>query len=240
MSGFWLVSYIVLWVVVFLLGALVVGILQQMGLQRREQGAWGIAVSQDTPRVDATEGKELGAIPPLEDDGLVIGSELPQLTLDTINGHDSVELRPGPSDGPTLLVCLSPMCETCQHVVEPLNALASDDDFTGRIVAVLRTDAPGCNAFLNVFPLHAPVVCDADRTITMGFNAHRIPFGLLYDANGTLVRKGVLSDEDHLLALLGDSSVPTSTWEDIYPPVRIAVDSEASASSPKASPVQTR
>jgi len=215
MSGFWLVSYIALWAVVLLSALLVFGILQQMGLQRRQQEAVGSA--SHAPAPGSGEEPEAGGIPPLQDDGLVIGSELPQLTLETMNGYGAITLAPGQSDGRTLLVCLSPLCESCQHVVEPLNALAQSGEIGGRVVVVLRADRSGCEAFLSVFPLRVPVVCDADRRITMGLNAHRTPFGLLYDAQDLLERKGVAKSEDHLRALLGDTAAPDSTWVDIYP-----------------------
>ena len=84
------------------------------------------------------------------------------------------------------------MCEACQHIVEPLNTLVEDVARAVHPVVIVRADEQGCRAFLSVFPLDMPVVCDSDRTITMGLDVHRTPFGLLYDEHGTLIRKGLL------------------------------------------------
>jgi hypothetical protein len=37
----------------------------------------------------------------------------------------------------------------------------------------------------------------------MGFGVHGSPYGLLYDAAGVLVRKGIVTDHEELLALVG-------------------------------------
>jgi hypothetical protein len=78
----------------------------------------------------------------------------------------------------------------------------------------MRGDDYACKSFLSIFPLHIPVLCDADRTITMGFEIHNNPFGLFYSADGVLMRKGLVFTEDDLRALIGDTSVHA---EYIYP-----------------------
>jgi hypothetical protein len=66
----------------------------------------------------------------------------------------------------------------------------------------MRADEHACRAFNAVFPLRMPLVCDADRAITMGFNVHGAPVGLLYDAGGTLSGKGGVTGQEQLVALL--------------------------------------
>ena len=114
---------------------------------------------------------------------------------------------------------MSPMCEACQYIVEPLNALEADAARTVRPAVIMRADEQACQAFLSVFPLHMPVVCDRDRTITMGLDVHRTPFGLLYDEHDTLIRKGLVEGYEDLLALLGDRSAPERAQAHVFPRV---------------------
>jgi methylamine dehydrogenase accessory protein MauD len=205
MSGPWLVSYVVLWVIVVMLCFFLIGVLRQLGLLYRQ--------FEKRP----SQMQEEDAIPVLEQDGPAIGSPLPNLEVDTFNGFGRLStalLRGGSS---TLLVFISPMCETCQHAVEPLNTLVADATRNVHPVVIVRADEQACRAFLSVFPLHMPVVCDHGAAITMGLGVHRTPFGLLYDEQGTLIRKGGLEGHEDLLALLGDEAASLEAQARVFP-----------------------
>jgi len=214
-TGLWVASYVVLWAFVGGMALLMIGMLRQIGiLQHHAVGAHG----QGTP----PSALDQGATPALEDDGPAIGSAIPELRAETINGFDAVTLDNADNDAGTLLVFMSPMCEGCQHMVEPLNALVDAGEHRERVVAVLHADESACRAFVNIFPLRAPAVCDADRTFTMGLGIHRNPFGLLYDGEGRLVRKGMMTTDGELLAVLGDASAPEAALEFVFPRTRSA------------------
>lgn len=190
MTGFWLVSYLVLWGVVIVLCFLVVGSLQQIGLLQRQLGTKPAETGEAPPLVIAQQGPE-------------IGSRLPPLTAETINGYATVTLQP---HQPTLLLFLSPLCEGCQHVVEPLSALVKARQERERVIVILQADGQGCRAFLSVFPLTVPVICDESRRITNElFDTHSNPFGLFYNEEGVLVRKGLAMGAEELRALLGEA-----------------------------------
>src|ERR1019366_4237794 len=200
MTGLWLVSYIFLWLVVGILCLITIGLLQQLGLLQRQLEQHG---SEPTT-------EETLLHPALEDDGLAIGSTLPQLTANSINGFGSLTF-PFPSlEGYSLLVFLSPLCEPCQHIVEPLNMLVKEAVNTGKVIVIMRADEQACRSFISIFPLNLPVICDNERTITMDFNVHHAPFGLLYDAQGVLVNKGGVKNREDLLNLLRNEVVPQS------------------------------
>jgi methylamine dehydrogenase accessory protein MauD len=205
MTGLWLASYLILWGLVVVLCLLLIGIMRQLGLIQRQ--------------LDSLLPQSQEGIPPLEYDGPVIGSPIPNLEVGTINGFGTLT-QPKLGDGSkTLFVFMSPMCETCQHMVEPLNVLATDTVRAVRPLVIMRADEQGCRAFLSVFPLHLPVVCDSDRSITMGLDVHRTPFGLLFDEQGDLIRKGLLEGHEDVLALLGDASVPVIAQAHVFPPL---------------------
>jgi methylamine dehydrogenase accessory protein MauD len=205
MTGLWLASYLVLWGLVVVICLLLIGILRQLGLTQRQ-------LESHLPQLS-----EEGSIPALEHDGPGLGSPLADLKVGTINGFGTVSAVTQHGNRTLLLVFMSPMCETCQHIVDPLNALVEDAVHTLRAAVIMRGDEQACQAFLSVFPLHMPVVCDHDRTITMGLGIHRTPFGLLYDEHGILIRKGVLEGQEDILALLGDGSVSDTAKAHVFP-----------------------
>lgn len=207
MTGLWLASYLVLWVVVVVVCFLLIGILRHLGFIQRQLDV----------QVQPSEPQDDGTIPALELDGPPVGSPLMNLEVETINKTGHLKLMALHEDRPLLVMFMSPLCETCQHIVEPLNALVTDVSYGVRPTVIMRGDEQMCRAFLSVFPLHMPVVCDKERTITKGFGIHHTPFGLLYDVHGTLIRKGLVGDEDDLLALLGDTSVPETAQSHVFP-----------------------
>lgn len=209
MTGLWLVSYFVLWVIVLVLCFFLVGVLRQLGLLYRQ-----------LDQRPSQSSEEEDVLPALEQDGPMIGAALPPLGVDTCNGFGKVTPALLREQGATLLVFLSPMCEPCQHAVEPLNSLVADatrNATTVHPVVIIRADEQACRAFLSVFPLHMPVICDAEANITMGLGVHRTPFGLLYDEQGILIRKGGLEGHQDLLAVLGDDSASPEAQARVFP-----------------------
>jgi methylamine dehydrogenase accessory protein MauD len=198
MTDLWLVSYIVLWLLVIVLCLITLGLLQQLGLLQHQ-------LNQHTLEPVAEENPLL---PLLEEDGPAIGSVLPQLKANSINGFGSLILSPLSSERDRLLLFLSPLCEPCQHIVESLNTLVKNDANTRKVIVIMRADEQACQAFISIFPLDLPVICDHERTITMDFNVHHAPFGLLYDVQGMLVSKGGIKNREDLLNLLGNGVQP--------------------------------
>ncbi len=197
MTGLWLLSYLALWGLVLLLTLVLVGVLRQLGALYLQLAA--------TAQAPAGQSQHAEAVPPLEQDGPPIGAPLPdwaRSVTEEAPHADGEQDRSGRRS--TLLMFMSPMCETCQHVVDPLNEVAGDPMYDVRPIAVIRADRPAYEAFLNVFPLRLPALRDSDRALTMELGVHRAPFGLLYDQGGRLVRKGLIESRDDLLALLDE------------------------------------
>jgi len=204
-TGLWLASYLALCALVVVMCLLDVGLLRQIGLLQRRLG-------------QVVEPSPPPAVPPLEHDGPAIGSHIPHLVAETVNGFGPVALDGLRVRGGVLVMFMAPMCESCQHIVELLNALAEDSGRAMQTVVIMRGDEHAYNAFLRVFPLRVPIIGDGDRKIHKEvFNIHRSPLGLLYDENGTLVRKGIVTEHADLLALLGDASASESAQIHVFP-----------------------
>lgn len=75
MTGFWLLSYIVLWLLLVGLSLLMLGLLRQVGLLQRQLDRF----------VDREQGTTDTDFIPLEKDGPAIGSILPELTVRLIH-----------------------------------------------------------------------------------------------------------------------------------------------------------
>jgi methylamine dehydrogenase accessory protein MauD len=195
----WLVSYILLWVLVLGLILLMVGLLQHMGVLQRQLAQLGAASPDPDPSALV--------VPEPSDDGPPPGTPLPEVTFETINGFGPLQLAHSNNGGETLLIILSPLCETCQGMVALLNSIVDDGVFHGTVGVFMKSDEQACQAFLSLFPLHLPVVCDSTRQIIMSFKVHNIPFGLLYDSRHTLKAKGVVGNRNELLTLLKDALV---------------------------------
>ena len=194
MTGWWLGSYILLWIALVIACTLIAATLRQIGLLRLELG-----LSASEPEGTAV------TVPEIEDDGPLLGSRMPDLVAETINGID----LPSSSQGKILLTFMSATCPGCQDATGPLNVLAADKARCVQPVVIMRAEEETCRAFLNLFPLPLPVICD-DRHLTMEFDIHRNPFGLLYDERGTLVRKGIVENWEDVLALLEEKAVPSA------------------------------
>jgi hypothetical protein len=112
MSGVWLASYIVLWLVVLLLAFLLAGALRQLGLLQLRLG--------DDP----------GAL--ITDTGLERGTEAPDFAaLDAASG-EPVSLSDLPAV-PRMLVFASPGCLSCRELIPGLNEVPMMVDTNGQI-----------------------------------------------------------------------------------------------------------
>ena len=203
MSGIWLVSYALLWVLVLTALVLLIGLLQVVGRSDRPASAMGAASAPEFPAIDH--------------DGPEIGSPMPDLAFETLNGFGQISW--GATDKATVLVFLSAMCESCHDVVGPLNSLVAGAEDAIRALAIVKGPVQTTEAFLKVYPLHVPVVVDPDMEVTSKrFDVHRNPFALYYE-HGTLVRKGTVEHgSDGLRAVLGDPSVPAAALMRVTPP----------------------
>lgn len=154
-----------------------------------------------------------------DDDGPSLDTQVPAITLEPLNGRSPIELGNLLGGKAMVIVFSSPMCESCQRLVAPLNRAVHGYPQT-RFVTVMRADKQACTAFLNVFPLDMPVYCDEDRRVTMGFEVHHNPYILVYRDDGKLIGKGVATSREELdnllqLSLAGGTDVATKTSEEI-------------------------
>lgn len=189
MSGWWVASYFGLWGVVVVMVALQVGTLRELGMLRQGDR------SRARRRAEGARGES----------GPELGSPVPSLDIDSANGYGPIQLRGVERRARTLLMFLTPTCESCQRLVDPLNALTKVEGDGLNAVVILSGQETACHSFLKLFPLHMPVVVDAGHAIALEHGALSSPLGLLYDEKGVLVRKSSVTTDDELVTLVAGS-----------------------------------
>jgi len=180
MSGVWLASYVVLWVVVLLLAFLLAGALRQLGLLQLRLG--------DDP----------GAL--ITDTGLERGAEAPDFTALGAESGELVSLSDLPAV-PRMLVFASPGCLSCRELIPGLNEVRKtrgDFDF----LVVCRGDLESCQAFGRMNGLEAPMVVDTTGQIEKDYLVTLTPFAYLIDHEGHVVIRGIANDWRQLESLL--------------------------------------
>jgi methylamine dehydrogenase accessory protein MauD len=180
MSGVWLASYIVLWLVVLMLGFLLAGALRQLGLIQLRLG--------DDP----------GAL--ITDSGLERGSKAPDFTAVDPETEELVTLSDLGSV-PRMLVFASPGCLSCRELIPGLNEVRKtrrEFDF----LVVCRGDIESCRGFGRMNRLEAPMVVDTNGQIEKDYLVTLTPFAYLLDHEGNVVIRGVANDWRQLESLL--------------------------------------
>jgi len=179
-SGVWLASYIVLWLLVLVLGFLLAGALRQLGLLQLRLG--------DDP----------GAL--ITDTGLERGVDAPDFAgLDSESG-EVVTLSDLPAKA-RMLVFASPGCLSCRELIPGLNEVRktrAEYDF----LVICRGDVESCQAFGRMNRLEAPMVIDTSGQIEKDYLVTLTPFAYLLDYEGKVVIRGIANDWRQLESLL--------------------------------------
>jgi len=180
MSGVWLASYIVLWLLVLLLGFLLAGALRQLGLLQLRLG--------DDP----------GAL--ITDTGLERGVEAPDFAaLDSESG-EVVTLADLPARA-RMLVFASPGCLSCRELIPGLNEVRKtrpEYDF----LVICRGDVESCQSFGRMNRLEAPMVIDTSGQIEKDYLVTLTPFAYLLDHERKVVIRGIANDWRQLESIL--------------------------------------
>jgi methylamine dehydrogenase accessory protein MauD len=181
MSGVWLASYLVLWLVVLVLAFLLAGSLRQLGLIQLRLG--------DDP----------GAL--ITDTGLERGVQAPEFVAANSETGEPVALSSLPAV-PRLLVFASPGCLSCRELIPGLNEVRKTRSGEFDFLVVCRGDIESCRGFGRMNRLEAPMVVDTNGQIEKDYLVTLTPFAYLLDHEGRVVIRGVANDWRQLESLL--------------------------------------
>ena len=195
MSGVWLASYIVLWLVVLGLAFLLAGALRQLGLLQLRLG--------DDP----------GAL--ITDTGLERGTLAPDFTAVAAESSELVTLSELPPV-PRMIVFASPGCLSCRELIPGLNEVrktrAGEFDF----LVICRGDIESCQSFGRMNRLEAPMVVDTNGQIEKDYLVTLTPFAYLLDHERNVVIRGIANDWRQLESLLEqEGTLQSGPWVDV-------------------------
>jgi methylamine dehydrogenase accessory protein MauD len=195
MSGVWLASYIVLWLVVFVLAFLLAGSLRQLGLMQLRLG--------DDP----------GAL--ITDIGLERGAQAPDFVAQDSETGEPVTLSELPQ-APRLLVFASPGCLSCRELMPGLNEVRKTRKGEFDFLVICRGDLESCRAFGRMNRVEAPMVIDTNGQIEKDYMVTLTPFAYLLDYEGRVVIRGVANDWRQLESLLDqEGTLQAGGWVDV-------------------------
>ena len=181
MSGVWLASYLVLWLVVLVLAFLLAGSLRQLGLMQLRLG--------DDP----------GAL--ITDAGLERGVQAPDFVAADSETGEPVTLSQLPAT-PKLLVFASPGCLSCRELIPGLNEVRKTRRGEFDFFVICRGDIESCQSFGRMNRLEAPMVVDTNGQIEKDYMVTLTPFAYVLDHEGRVVIRGVANDWRQIESLL--------------------------------------
>jgi methylamine dehydrogenase accessory protein MauD len=175
MSGWWLASYVVLWLLVVLLSVVVVALARQVGTLHLRLGPRGAL------EVDG-EGPALGEAPE------------PVSAID-LDGRDVVVGGPGE---PQLLLFVSPGCPVCREVLPSLPAAAR----AGRLTPYVISDAGSEDTARSYRHdrVAAPLIPAPE--VARGYGVPGTPYAVVLDVMGVVRAKGTVNSLEQLEGLV--------------------------------------
>lgn len=180
MSESLLVSNLVLWCVVVVMGLVIAALARQVGvLHERIAPAGALAVQE----------------------GAVVGEDAPRVSVETLDG-EPLEIGVARSDQrATLLFFLSPSCPVCETLLPALMSLHRYE--AARLDLVLASDgeAGEHRRFVAEQRLESlPYVLSPALGVAYGVS--KLPFAALVDGDGILRARGLVNTREHLESLL--------------------------------------
>ena len=201
MSVLWVLSAVLLWVLVLLLGFLLLGALRSIEWLR-----WRV------DQVEATMPSRVGR------SGLRPGKKAPDFTLPSASGAEvSLHEYAGRK---VLLVFTQTGCGPCEEIVPELNRLERDGV---QVLVVNRGDLAQTKAWAAKTGARCPVLAHEGLDLPRRYEVFATPFAFLVSEQGVIVSKGIVGNSRQIrFVLSGALEAPVE---------EAPVESEASAAA---------
>ncbi|WP_088280855.1 methylamine dehydrogenase accessory protein MauD [Ideonella sp. A 288] len=181
------VSVVLLWLAVIALGVMLWALSRQVGVLFERVAPMGALVT---------------------DSGPAVGTESPSFALTGIQS-EPVQIG-GPTARPTLVFFLSPTCPVCKKLLPVLKTLQRDEGQRLGVVLASDGEAAAHLKFVREQQLEAmPYVLSTE--LGMSYRVSRLPYGVLLDARGVVVAKGLINSREQLDSLLNAHDMGTPT-----------------------------
>jgi methylamine dehydrogenase accessory protein MauD len=177
MNAFLLISTLVLWVAVLLLGFLLFGALRAMALVR-----WRL------DQLEATTPRRQGR------SGLRPGKKAPEFTLPTIAGGElGLQHYAGRQ---LLLVFMQPGCGPCHQITPELNRL--QDAGQVQVLVIQNGTSEAVQKWIKESQPRFPVALQERFSLSKRYEVFATPFAFLIDERGVIAARGIVSTKQYL------------------------------------------
>ncbi|HVP29587.1 MAG TPA: methylamine dehydrogenase accessory protein MauD [Myxococcota bacterium] len=178
MSEALVVSNVLLWIAVVVLGAVVLALVRQLGVLHERIAPVGALALGHGPRV---------------------GEAAPLVHAQDLDGGAQAIGGAAPDGRDTLVFFLSPGCPVCKALLPALRSLARRESASLRVV--LASDGPRAEheAFLRREGLDFPYLLSAP--LGVAYRVGKLPWAVLIDAAGVLRAQGLVNTREHLESL---------------------------------------
>ena len=187
------VSNVILWIVVIVLGLVVLALARQVGILHERVAPAGALMPTSGPKV---------------------GELTEAISIADINGHTVTVGGPSTDHMNTLIMFISPTCPVCKSLVPTAKSLASSE--RNRLNLVFASDGDKLErhqAYTNDLNLDKyPYVLS--EKLGMSFEVSKLPFAVLIGVDGTLQSKGLVNTREHLESLIEAMDTGIATLQD--------------------------
>jgi methylamine dehydrogenase accessory protein MauD len=190
MTGFWLVSYIALWITVLVLAWFTLSLLRLVGQLHQRIGPAGAAVVSG---------------------GLEIGERLPDI-LETQRIVDNAQLS-FPKKKESLLVFIAPNCPACEDLIPSLIPFANRERDHLDTIAISSGDRADGNNYLASMFARTGISFLASSELTKATRVGGTPFAIWLDREGKVNAKGIVNHTEHLESLKNASESGFATLQ---------------------------
>lgn len=178
MSGIWLISYVILWVVVIALAVMTLSLLRLVGSLHQRVGPAGALVTDNGPDI----GEALPEI--LESEGIV----------------DHTVLR-FPKSRDTLIIFVSPNCPACIELLRSLIPFKIRHGERLEVVLISTSADAELHSELSRKAAQARLPYVSLPKLASAVRIGGTPFGLWLDEEGVVHAKGIVNHTEHLESL---------------------------------------
>ncbi|MPZ68403.1 MAG: thiol-disulfide isomerase [Actinobacteria bacterium] len=175
MSGWWAVSYVVLWCLVAALTVVVVALARQVGTLHMRLAPSGAFENDD-------EGPPIGQAPP------------PYAAVDTQGNHVTIG---GPAE-PKFLLFISPGCRVCSEVAPGLKAAARAGSLAPFLIVEGEPGTGGNGRDMSRYG--SPTIHSTDLSASYGIPG--TPFAVILDSVGVVRAKGTVNNLEQMEGLV--------------------------------------
>lgn len=179
MTGLWLVTYIVLWVLVLAQLLIIYALAKQIGLLLERRGVVGARMTNQ---------------------GLDLNDRAPEFHV--LDLHGKMVGLGVEQNKQTLLIFVSPGCSVCELIMPGIRTIQKHErNFTDVVVVSFSGTEEDNRKYAREYRLAGvPYVLSSDLSDT--YQVHTAPYAVLVGQNGVIRAKGLVNGLEHLESLL--------------------------------------